>query len=70
MLLDTTDIVCLAAIATAIVGGAVALEIADRRARRRGAAAWHAYFHGGGLVRQLMSRWKGSARLTDQRDRG
>jgi hypothetical protein len=68
MRLDPIDILCLVLIALSIVGGFVALEIADRRARRRGAAAWHAYFHGGGLVRQLLSRWKGPPRLTDRRD--
>jgi len=41
---------------------------ASRADQARRAAAHHAYFHGGGLVRALMARWgKGTPRLTDQR---
>ena len=58
-----------------IVGGVLVMVLAVvilaviylRYARRRRREAWHRYFHGGGLIRTLMSRWSRTARLTDQR---
>jgi hypothetical protein len=63
------DIAVLIVIVLLLVGGMIGLEIADRRARRRDVAAWRSYFHGGGLVRQLIARWKVTPKLTDRRDR-
>lgn len=65
-----TDI-WIAAGAGIIVVIAVTLALsAMGRAEHRRATRWHrAYFHRGGLVRDLMARWGsiGARRLTDQR---
>jgi hypothetical protein len=43
----------------------------DRELHRQRQQAWaRHYFRGGGLIRALMSRWQGPARLTDQRGEG
>ena len=46
----------------------IAFEIMDRQSRRRRTKAWRSYFHEGGLIRTLLARWKGPAKLTDRRD--
>ena len=67
--LTAADIVVMVMIGVALFGGMIGLEVADRRARRRRAASWHGYFHGGGLIRQLIARWKSVPKLTDRSDR-
>ncbi|HEX8413035.1 MAG TPA: hypothetical protein VF637_04005 [Sphingomicrobium sp.] len=65
----TSGEMLVAAAMLAAVGLAlIAFEIMDRRSRRRTAKAWRSYFHEGGLIRTLLSRWSGPARLTDRRD--
>lgn len=68
-ILTPADIVVMVAISVAMIGGLIGLEVADRRARRRRAASWHSYLQGGGLIRQLMARWKSAPKLTDRSDR-
>lgn len=51
-------------VAIAVLLLPLCLGVVERRRRR---AAWHRYFHEGGLVRSLLSRWKAQPRLTDDR---
>ena len=66
--LGVIDWIVIAAIAIALLA-VIPLYRSDMRRRRRSALAWHhAYFHRGGLVRALMTRWnRGPPRLSDQR---
>ncbi len=68
--LTPTDIAALIAIGVALMGGMIGLELTEKRERRRRAASLYRYFHGGGLIRQLVARWKSAPKLTDRRDRG
>jgi hypothetical protein len=56
-------------VALTLVAYAGLVVLVVRRERRRRARAWHAYFHGGGLIADLVKRWKGPRRLIDRRDR-
>jgi hypothetical protein len=56
-------------VALTLVAYAGLVVLVVRRERRRRARAWHAYLHGGGLIADLVKRWKGPRRLIDRRDR-
>lgn len=58
------------AVALTLVAYAGLVILVVRRERRRRARAWHAYFHGGGLIADLVKRWKGPRLLSDRRGRG
>ena len=66
------DLVLVAAMFLSVVALAVVLVRAAARERvlaRQRYAAWaRHYFHEGGLIRELISRWSGPPRLTDRRE--
>lgn len=66
-----TPVMLYASIAVAgLAAASLGLLLFDRHLRRRRARRWHAYFHGGGLIRSLMRRWSTTPRLTDRRGEG
>jgi hypothetical protein len=56
------------AVALTLVAYAWLVVLVVRRERRRRARAWHAYFHRGGLIADLVKRWRGPRLLSDRRE--
>lgn len=60
------ELAVVGAVLLGLVAVLIWLELYERRRRRE----WHLnYFHRGGLIRDLMRRWRNTPKLTDQRDR-
>jgi len=66
------DFIISGGILAGFIGAVVWLLIASKRVedreRERSARWFREYFHEGGLVRSLMTRWKPQGRLTDKSD--
>lgn len=66
------DLIISGGILAGFIGAVVWLLIAGKRVedldRERSARWFREYFHEGGLVRALMTRWKPQRRLTDKSD--